>query len=138
MPNRRLLPRSNKLIDAIDARERKLLTRRVWRVVRDGYDVLRGSRAGGRWDDGTFDVLYTSAESDGAIAERYFHLARGQPVIPSRPKYSVHAIEISLSQVLDLSDFNALTGLGVDREKYGALSYVERHQEYPSTQQIAE
>jgi RES domain-containing protein len=138
MITKKLTPRSNDLIDAIEAQERKLVQKRVWRAVREGYDVLRASRAGGRWDDGTFDVLYTSTESDGAIAERYFHLSRGQPIIPSRPTYFVHEIEVSLSQALDLSDMTLLKKLGIDTARYGALSYIERHQEYPSTQQIAE
>ena len=131
-------PRPSKIIDALDARERRPFSGRVWRAVREGYDVLRGARSGGRWDDGTFDVLYTSLRKEGAIAERLFHLSRGQPVIPSIPKYFVHEIEVTLANTLDLSDLESLKNLGVDTFKYGNLSYAERPQEYPSTQQVAE
>ena len=75
-------PRPSNLIDILDAQERRNFHGRVWRAVRKGYDVLRGARTGGRWDDGTFDVLYCSMTKDGAIAERHFHLSKGQPVVP--------------------------------------------------------
>jgi RES domain-containing protein len=131
-------PRPSNLIDLLDAQERREFLGRVWRAVRAGYDVLRGASAGGRWDDGTFDVLYTSATKEGAIAERKFHLSQGLPVIPSRPKYVVHELDVKLSHILDLTDTSLLEALGLDMRRFGALSYVERSQEYPTTQQIAE
>lgn len=134
----KLLPRPNTLIDALDGEPKQPFSGRVWRAVRVGYDVLRAARAGARWDDGTFDVLYTSLAKDGAIAERRYHLSQGQPLIPSRPKYVAYELEISLKGMLDLSDHKKLESLGVDVRKFGALAYVEKHQEYPSTQQIAE
>ena len=36
------------------------------------------------WNDRTFDVLHTASKAERAIAEMYFHLARGQPVFPSK------------------------------------------------------
>lgn len=131
-------PRPNELIDALDNEDRRAYAGRIWRAVRIGHDVLRASRAGGRWDDGTFDVIYTSELKDGAIAERHFHLSQGQPLIPSKPKYVVYELQVSLTSVLDLSSMDRLTALGVNTQRYGALSYLERHQEYPTTQQIAE
>ncbi|MGF1611363.1 MAG: RES family NAD+ phosphorylase [Kiloniellales bacterium] len=110
----------------------------VWRVAREKRDALRGARAGGRWDDGTFDVLYTSLDADGAIAELNYHLSKGLPVVPSRVRYFLHRIEVSLEAVLDLSDPAELERLGVDMARFGRLSYAERDQEYPTTQQIAE
>lgn len=131
-------PRPSKIIDALDAKDRLQFSGRVWRTVREGHDVLRGARSGGRWDDGTFDVLYTSLTKEGSIAERLFHLSKGQPVIPSIPKYFAYELEVSLLSVLDLSNLSEIEALGVDVTKFGALSYVERPQEYPSTQQITE
>ena len=110
----------------------------VWRVVRKGRDVLQGSGYGGRWDDGTFDVLYTSEKADGAIAEIYFHLSRGQPVIPSKVAYHLFEIRAELQRALRISDLRTLADFGVDTKRYGALSYVERVQEYPRPQEIAE
>ena len=62
-------PRPKALLDAIEAETPIGFSGQVWRVVTDGFDPLRPSRAGGRWDDGSFDVLYTSASRDGALAE---------------------------------------------------------------------
>lgn len=131
-------PRPGKLIDALDAKPRLHFQDVVWRLVRGNRDPLQGARPGGRWDDGTFDVLYTSLTSDGATAEIQFHLLKGLPVFPSRVDYFLHEIEVALKSVIDLSNISNLEDLGVDTTRYGRLSYAERLQEYPTTQQIAE
>lgn len=132
------LPRPGALIDAVEGSAKEAFVGPVWRVVRELRDVRQGSRSGGRWDDGTFDVLYTSTEENGALAEMHFHLTRGQPVMPSKVDYVVHELEVSLKAVLDLSDGQRLTDLGMDMGRFGQHSYMEREREYPTTQQIAE
>lgn len=72
--------RDSTLIDAIEAIAPLPFSGPVWRVTREGRDPTRCSGSGGRWDDGAFDVLYTSAERLGAISEMKFHIERGQPV----------------------------------------------------------
>lgn len=67
-----------------------------------------------------------------------FHLRAGQPFVPSRLRFSLHEIRVRLKNVLDLSSFDDLESLGVDRARFGRLSYVERDAEYPRTQDIAE
>ncbi len=131
-------PRPQALLDAFEIQTPVSLEARLWRVVSDGRDPLQPGRAGGRWDDGTFDALYTSSERNGAIAEAWFHAARGQPIPPSKPRKRVHRIEARLSKALDLSADGRLASLGVDMQQYGRLSYVERGGEYPTTQQIGE
>jgi RES domain-containing protein len=131
-------PRPKALLDAIEAQTPIAYTGTVWRVVTEGYDPLRPARSGGRWDDGTFDVLYTSSERDGALAESWFHLSRGQPVLPSKIRKRIHRIAARLDRVLDLSTGDKLSSLGVNMAQYGRLSYVQRAQEYPAPQQIAE
>jgi hypothetical protein len=64
--------RDSRLIDALEALPARRLTETVWRVVREGRDPCNCNASGGRWDDETFDVLYTSRERDGAIAEMFF------------------------------------------------------------------
>lgn len=130
--------RDNALIDALESAPSTYFEGTVWRAVREGRDVLLGSNYGGRWDDGTFDVLYTSKMADGAIAEMYFHLSRGQPVIPSRVAYHLYELRVTIQQALELPDLDALAKLGIDTARYGALSYLERLQEYPRPQEIAE
>ena len=118
--------RDSRLIDALEALSPNLLRETVWRIVREGRDPCACNASGGRWDDETFDVLYTSRKRDGAIAEMYFHLRRGQPLIPSRVHYRLHELQIDLKSVLDLSDRAQLTALGVDMSLFGQLSYEER------------
>ena len=132
------LPRPQALLDAIDAKKPAILKARLWRVVTEGRDPLQPGRAGGRWDDGSFDVLYTSSERDGALAENWFHIARGQPIPPSKPVKRIYQIEVELRRVLDLSGDGQLAALGVDMQSYGQLSYFKREREYPTTQQIGE
>ncbi len=130
--------RDNNLIDAIEAVDPVEYSNTVWRVVRKGRDSIQCSRSGGRWDDGTFDVLYTSEEKTGAISEMKFHIMRGQPVIPSLVTYHLFEIDLSLSKSLKLLDMQALQGLGLDTSRYGQLSYQEKNTEYPRSQDIGE
>lgn len=135
-PSRRR--RDSKLIDALEALAPTPFAGTVWRVVREGRAPVLGARSGGRWDDGTFDVLYTAAAPDGAIAEMYFYLARGQPVFPSQIRYELHELEVSLERALKLADLDALGRLGLDTARFGQLSYDRRTEEYPRSQDIAE
>jgi RES domain-containing protein len=130
--------RDNALIDALEKIPPSSFSGSVWRVVRDGRDVLASTAAGGRWDDGTFNVLYTSQTADGAAAELYFHLSRGQPVIPSRVRYRLFELRTEIEKALHLLDVDAIAQLGVDTSRYGLLSHADRQQEYPRTQEIAE
>jgi RES domain-containing protein len=130
--------RDNALIDAIEALPETEFDDIVWQIVRGDRDPLRGSAPGGRWDDGTFDVLYTSMASDGAVAELHYHLSRGQSVFPSKMQFRRFEIRVKLSRSLRLADMTALQGLGLDSARYGAMKYDEKQEEYPRTQEIAE
>ena len=110
----------------------------VWRSVRAGQDPLVCGRPGGRWDDGTLDVLYTSETREGALAERRFHLFQGQPFPPSRVRYEMFELVVSLAAVMRFADLQALAAVGLRLAGYGRLSYLEREQEYPRSQEIAE
>jgi len=133
--SRKTTVRDSRLIDALEARSQKPFQGTIWRVVREARDQCAAS--GGRWDDGSFDVLYTSQKSDGAIAEMHFHLVRGQPVFPSKVRYHLHELKGSLNAAMTLS-MSDLESLGLDASRFGQLSYNERHQEYIRTQEIAE
>lgn len=131
-------PRDNKLLDALERLAVKPFHGRVWRVVKEDRDPCRYSAAGNRWDNGEFEVLYTSLTREGAIAEIYFHLRRGQPVFPSKLRYSLYELDVNINGVFDLSDKGTLKELGLDLSQYGQLSYIDRHSEYPSCQQVGE
>lgn len=131
-------PRDNKLLDALEALPVEPFEATVWRVVKEGRDPCRCSAAGNRWDNGEFEVLYTSLTREGAIAEIYFHLKRGQPVFPSKLRYALHEIRVTLNGVYDLSERTTLETIGLDMTRYGQLSYVDRQAEYPTCQQIGD
>lgn len=130
--------RDSALIDAIESIPHRPYHDKIWRVVRKGKDVLTPSAAGGRWDDGTFEVLYTSLAANGAVAEMHFHIAKGQPVIPSKVTYHLYELRVRVKRSLHLPDIEAVARLGIDTSRYGALSYNDRQQEYPRTQEVGE
>jgi RES domain-containing protein len=130
--------RDSALIDALEAMAAVPFKGLVWRVVREGRDALTCSAVGGRWDDCTFDVLYTSQTGDGATAEMHFHLSRGQPVIPSKVSYRLYQLRVTIERTLHFFDLAAIARLGVDTSRFGALSYADRQQEYPRTKEVAE
>jgi RES domain-containing protein len=116
-------PRDPSLLDALDAFDRVPYAGETWRVVRDGRDPLQGSASGGRWDPTLFDVLYTSLDTDGAVAEVHFHLTR-QPVFPSKIKYGLHRIRIRTAKTLRLKDLATMVLLGVDPARYREILYA--------------
>jgi hypothetical protein len=122
--------RDLKLLDDIDAFKREPFSQPIWRVVREGRDPILGSASKGRWSNGTFDVLYTSVEQDGAIAEIYSLLSL-QPVFPSKTRWFAHKLKVSAKQTLKLADIATLNRLGVD-----TVHYTDR--QYDRTQEIAD
>jgi hypothetical protein len=129
--------RDSRLLDAVEALPSEPFAGTSYRVVRDGRDPVQCSAVGGRWDDRTFDVLYTSTRADGALAEMYFHLSRGQPAIPSQVQYRLHELKVTLTSCVRNPSVDALGPLGFKTAVFGQLSYFEREQEYPRTQEIA-
>lgn len=122
--------RDLKLLDAIDSFRRAPFSRTVWRATRKGRDPLQGSRSRSRWCNDTFDVLYTSLERDGAVAE-IFSLLSSQPVFPSKIRPIVSRISVAVKKVLRLEDLSTLERLGVDTMRY-------RERVYQRTQEIAD
>jgi hypothetical protein len=100
----------------------------MWRVVRQGRDVLDGSRGSGRLNTSEMSVLYGAAIPDGAIYEIYFHLNQGQSVFPSRMQHDLFALSVKARQTLMLADMQQLRRLGVEDSRYRELLY-DRTQE---------
>jgi RES domain-containing protein len=130
--------RDSRLLDAVEALPHETFSGAAWRVVRNGRDPIQCSAVGGRWDDRTFDVLYTSLRADGAISEMYYHVSRGQPVIPSLVRYKLYEVHVTLASCARIASLDTLESIGLKVSTFGQLSYSERHQEYPRTQDIAE
>lgn len=110
------------ILDVLSAVGSSSLDTEVYRAVFRDRDPVVGSLAGGRWaPPQTYEVLYTSTEESGAIAEVYFHLRR-QPIFPQR-KVDVHRLHISTDNALDLCDRDLLDQLGLDEDTMTALDY---------------
>jgi RES domain-containing protein len=118
------------LLDKVDAHPRRTFDGTLWRVSREGRDPLQGGRSTSRWCNGEFDVLYTSLERDGALAEVHALLAL-QPVFPSRISFLVHTLKVASQSVLHLADLPLLEQLGVDTARY-------QDRDYRQTQDIAD
>src|SRR6056297_3822216 len=101
-------PRDHTLIDALEGLTTQAFEGRLWRVTRDGRDPTLFFAGGNRWDDGTFEVLYTSLSREGALAEMHYHVARGQPIAPSKIKYRLYELQVKIDGVLDLTNMSFL------------------------------
>src|SRR3546814_10039675 len=118
--------RDRALLDALEQVERRPYSGTVWRSVREGRDPLACWRSGGRWDDGGFDVLYTSETREAALEERRFHLYQGQPIPPSKVRYELFELRVSLEAVVAFHPLARLAPLGLDNARYGQLAYLAR------------
>ena len=129
--------RDIQLIDRIEALPAKPFSGDVFRLVRDGRDPTACGHPQGRWDDGAFDVLYTSTSAGGALAEVRYHLSRQQPFPPDSLNYRMFRIPVESIEAIDLLDPGLLRELGVDLRNWGKSDYVSRGEEYLRTQEIA-
>jgi RES domain len=112
------------ILDALEALEGRSFTGEVWRIARKGREPLRGSSTHGRWSpNGEFEVLYTSLERDGAMAEVGYRLSL-EPIWPSRIQHDMHKIRIHTEKTLQFADVAALQSLGVDPAKYPGFDYT--------------
>lgn len=111
------------VLDALEAKDPEPFQGEVWRVTASGRDPLRGSTAPGRWSPaGEFEVLYTSLERDGALAEIGYRLSL-EPVWPSQLQHDVHRIVATTQRTLRFPNLRALTPLGVDPARYATFDY---------------
>jgi RES domain-containing protein len=126
------------LLDHVQAIGSQPLQTKVWRITRAGRNPLLASSPKGRWDDGSFDVLYTALAADTARAELYWHLTRGQPVFPSGLRLHLHELHLEAAKALVLDTPDALQAMGLDMSTYGNLGHARLQAEYSVSQQIGE
>jgi hypothetical protein len=118
------------VLDALEKLDPVPFDSDVWRVARKGRDPLRGSSANGRWGaPGELEVLYTSEQRNGALAEVGFRLSL-EPVWPSLIQHQIHILAVRAERTLRLVDISELEELGVDISRYETF-------EYGATQAIA-
>lgn len=123
------------LADRLGTFPREAFSGEVFRATRIGADPIAPSLYGGRWarpqnaDPGT-NVLYTSMERDGALAEIASFLAALTP-IPGPRQLKVTKLGVTTSETVRLIRAD-LEMLGVDIGRYGERDYA-RTQEIGST-----
>jgi RES domain-containing protein len=118
------------LLDSLDAINPIPFDGDVWRITRAGRDPMRGSTANGRWNPpGEFEVLYTSLEQSGALAEIGYRLSL-EPVWPSKIVHEIHRLGVTGDRTLKLAHMVDLAGMGLDTAKYSSF-------EYQATQAVA-
>lgn len=112
------------VLDALDAMNPVPFEGSVWRITRAGRDPTRGSAANGRWSPGgTVEVLYTSIEREGALAEIGFRLSL-EPVWPSRLHHEIHELAAQSKRALQFADVPSLADFGVDISRYETFDYA--------------
>jgi hypothetical protein len=118
------------ILDALEALRPEPFRGTVWRVTRKGREPLQGAVAHGRWSrSDEFEVLYTSLEREGALAEIGYRLSL-EPVWPSRIEHEIHATAVEAKRTLRFADTTDLAPLGIDAARYRTF-------EYAATQAIA-
>ncbi len=123
------------LLDALESLSAKPFVGDVWRTTWSKRDSLVGSSGGGRWDPpNSFEVLYTSTEPNGSLAEVYFHLS--QAPIFSSSDVVLHHMSIDIQKVLYL-DEALLVELGIDKPK-SARDDCSKSQELSSAARFLE
>ncbi len=111
------------ILDALEGMDPVPVDATVWRVTRTGRDPILGSTANGRWSPGgTVEVLYTSLEREGALAEIGFRLSL-EPVWPSRMRHELHEIGAQTERTLRFADIPGLAAYGVDASRYESFDY---------------
>lgn len=112
------------ILDALEEIEPIPFDGSVRRITRKGRDAVRGSSANGRWSPGdSIEVLYTSLEREGALAEIGYRLSI-EPVWPSRLAHEIHKITAQTARTLKFADVTSLSGLGVDVARYASFDYL--------------
>jgi RES domain-containing protein len=130
--------RDPELIERLQRQPTQPLHTKLWRITRAGRDPLLATSPKGRWDDGSFDVLYTALEPDTARAELHWHLSRSQPVFPSALKLHLHELELKADAAVTIASLSDLTAFGIDTSRYGSLDFARLGEEYALTQKIGE
>ena len=112
------------ILDALEQIDPEPFEGDVWRIARRGRNPLQGSTAGGRWSpSGGFEVLYTSLERQGALAEIGYRLSL-EPIWPSRIEHDIHLLAARTERTLRFADIASLAPLGVDAARYGSFDYA--------------
>lgn len=130
--------RDPELLEPLQQMPTRQLQSKLWRIARAGRDPLLATSPKGRWDDGSFDVVYTALDADTARAELHWHVTRGQPVFPSTLQLNLHELELRAESAIAFQSMSDLEPFGVVPHRFGSLDYAKLQEEYSVTQRIGE
>lgn len=118
------------VLDALESFGTQPFAGHTWRITRRGRNPTKGSTADGRWSQASeMEVLYTSLERDGALAEIGHRLSL-EPVWPSKLVHELHKLAIRAERAVHLPDLPTLHTLGVNTARF-------ENYDYSATQAIA-
>jgi RES domain-containing protein len=130
--------RAPELLDRLQGLASIPFQTKVWRMAKAGRNPLVATSPKGRWDDGSFDVIYAALDADAARAEVHYHLTRGQPVYPSTLQIHLHELRADIQKAVVFKNLEALQEFGVNPDTYGTFDYARLQAEYSITQQMGE
>jgi len=99
------------LLDALEQAPSGPLEITAWRHTFGSHPPDQENTRGARWNPSSVSAIYLSHERNGAIAEGNHSIAV-QPLRPQSRRF-VYAVEVSLANVLDLSDPRDLARTGL-------------------------
>lgn len=109
-------------IAALEALQSVPWTGTVFRHMFGSFLPERENVSGARWNPPETPAIYTSLDRNTAIAEADFYINL-QPLRP-RARRNIYRIEVTLTSVLNLSDWNMLRSLGVERQTFDSSDYA--------------
>jgi RES domain-containing protein len=99
------------LLDALERLEPQRFAQRAWRHMFNDHPPDAENMRGARWNPPEVAAIYLSLTRDGAIAEGD-HVVAIQPRRPRARRY-VYPVDVTLDNVLDISNLARLAELGV-------------------------
>jgi RES domain-containing protein len=94
----------------------------VFRHMFGDFSPERENTNGARWNPKDTPAVYTSLKREVAIAEADYYIAM-QPLRP-RAKRKIYKISVSLSSVLDLSDWQTLETFGLNKKTFDSVDHA--------------
>jgi RES domain-containing protein len=102
------------MLDVLQAAVLSAWSGTVYRHMFGSHPPARGNTTGARWNGPLVEAIYTSCERETALAEAAYYISL-QPLRP-KAKRTIYTIDISLSNVVDLTTPAALSQIGITPE----------------------
>ena len=95
----------------------------VFRHMFADFPPERENSRGARWNPPETPAIYSSLERETALAEAAYYIAL-QPIRP-RARRRIYRLNVALSSVIDLSDWDQLVTLGLSRGSLQSIDHAD-------------